>query len=76
MQKPLSLVQHLHREVAEPLLNDVFELADRNFFDAFAALLVLNFACKQSPKDLCNQLLVLIGGAKNFLKVVQVLFSF
>jgi hypothetical protein len=61
MQQPLSLMQHLHWKIAKSKFDDVLQLPNRDFLDTLSALLILNLARKQAPKNLRNQLLVLGG---------------
>lgn len=49
VEQPLRLVQHLHRQLGKPRLDDVFQFANRDLFDAFSCLAVLNFTRKQAP---------------------------
>ena len=58
VKQPLSLVEHLHREIAEAAFDDVLQLSDRDLLDALTLLAVEDFTCEKAPEDLGEQLLV------------------
>lgn len=60
VEEPLSLVQHLHGQLAVSAAQDVLELSDRGQLGALATLLVLDLAGKESPEDLGDELRMLI----------------
>ena len=76
MQKPLRLVEHLHRQLAVPTSQNVLQLSNRGQLCALTTLFVLNLACEESPKDLSHELRVLICRVyQNFLQIEQVLLG-
>ena len=73
MQKVRCLVEHAHWALSESCSDHVLDLSDSRQLGAFSGFLELDLACKQSPEDLGDELVVRVRlGAQNLLQDEQV----